>query len=164
MSSWLIELAGKLWRRMPPGVRRWGVLLSGKRFTVTAGAVVIDERGRVLLLKHRFRTGCGWGIPGGFIHSREHPQAAVRRELQEELGLKVEAVELAFIRTLQKYDQVEIIFRCVPRGEFEPKNHEIRCAEWFALDSLPQGLTDDQQALINRALGHTETRNLSPET
>lgn len=156
MSRWLIELAGKLWRRMPRRARRWGVLLTENRFTVTAGAIVIDERGRVLLLKHRFRAGSGWGIPGGFLHSREQPDVAIRRELQEELGLEVEVVEVAFIRTLQTYDQVEIIFRCTPRGELEPKNHEIIRAEWFALDALPPDLTDDQRELINRAVNQSE--------
>ena len=153
--NWLIELAGALWRRMPRQVRRWGVLLKESRFTVTAGAVAMDDRGRILLLHHRFRPsfqkGGGWGIPGGFLKPGEHPEVAIRRELLEEIGLEVEAIEFAFIRTLRTYNQVEIIFRCRPQGDFSPRNHEVSRAEWFALDSLPQGLTGDQRELIIKA-------------
>jgi len=160
-----VELAGKFWRRMPKRFRRWGVLLKESCFTVTAGAILMDDRGRILLLEHRFRPGSGWGIPGGFLKPGEQPEQALRRELREEIGLEVESVEVAFARTLQAYNQVEIIFRCRPRNNWNnrllPQNHEISRAEWFALDSLPQGLTNDQRALIHRA---ASVNNLKPNT
>jgi ADP-ribose pyrophosphatase YjhB (NUDIX family) len=63
---------------------------------------VTDEAGHVLLLQHRYRPGFqkggGWGIPGGFIQPREQPEAAVRRELREEIGLEIEQPEFAFVR------------------------------------------------------------------
>lgn len=152
----LVELAGKLWRRLPKSMRRWGVWLKETSFTVTAGAVITNEQDRVLLLRHRFRPGFqkggGWGIPGGFLKPGEQPEEAIRRELREEIGLEVEALEFALTRTLQAYNQIEIIFRCRPRGEFSPRNHEVSHAEWFALDSMPQGLTADQRELINKAI------------
>ena len=74
-------LAG-LWRGAPRWVRRAGVLLTQARFTVTAAVVATDERGRVLLLKHVFRGGSGWGIPGGFLEAGEQPEEAARRERQ----------------------------------------------------------------------------------
>jgi len=130
-----------------------GALLTESRFTVTVGAVVVDSRRRALLLHHRFRPGGGWGIPGGFMRPREQPEEAVRRELREEIGLEIEIAGVAFIRTLQKYRQVEIIFRCVPKGIPIPRGFEITRAEWFDPDSLPDGLSDDQRGLIRRALG-----------
>jgi len=141
-----------LWRRAPKQWRRLGVLLTESRFTVTVGAVVIDPRNRVLLLQHRFRPGSGWGIPGGFIRPREQPEDAVRRELREEIGLEIEIASVAFIRTLQKYRQVEIIFRCIPKGRPLPQSFEINRAGWFDLNSLPDDLSDDQRELIRRAL------------
>jgi len=113
---------------------------------------VIDSRNRVLLLHHRFRPGGGWGIPGGFMRPREQPEEAVRRELREEVGLEIEVGGVAFIRTLQKYRQVEIIFRCAPKGIPIPQGFEINRAEWFELNSLPDGLSEDQRGLIRRAL------------
>lgn len=154
----LVELASKIWRRMPKQVRRWGVLLKESRFTVTAGAVVTDEAGRVLLLQHFFRPGSGWGIPGGFLQPGEQPEAAIRRELREEIGLEVNQLKIAFVRSLERYNQIEIIFRCIPKTDFQPQGREIARAEWFAPDAFPQSLSADQRRLIERAL------NLKPVT
>lgn len=53
-----------------------------------AGAVVIDDQRRVLLLwRHRFITDAwGWEIPVGGIHPGEDPAAAAAREVEEETG------------------------------------------------------------------------------
>lgn len=141
-----------LWRRAPKWVRRAGVLLTESRFIVTAGAIVVDAGGRVLLLRHSYRPGSGWGVPGGFLLPREQPDEALRRELREEIGLEIQIEGIALIRTLQKYQQVEILFLCHPAGEAIPRGVEILRAEWFPVDALPPGLGDDQRELIERAL------------
>ena len=123
------------------------------RFTVTVGAIILDSQNRILLLQHRFRPGGGWGIPGGFIHPREQPEDAIRRELREEIGFEIEIESLAFVRTLRKYRQVEIIFRCIPRGNSFAQSFEINRVAWFERNSLPHSLSDDQRYLIERALG-----------
>jgi ADP-ribose pyrophosphatase YjhB (NUDIX family) len=148
----LKKLLGALWRGAPKSVRRWSVRLVEPRFTVTAGAVVCDESGRVLLLEHVFRAGSGWGIPGGFIERGEQPEDALRRELREEIGLELDETELAFVRTLKRPAQVEVIFRCRARGSLASRSMEIKSAQWFALDSLPAGLPRDQRRIIKRAL------------
>jgi ADP-ribose pyrophosphatase YjhB (NUDIX family) len=148
----LKKVLGALWRHAPKRVRRWGVRLVEPRFTVTVGAVITDERGRVLLLNHVFRVGSGWGIPGGFMEKGEQPEEALRRELREEIGLELESAEIALVRNLRKPNQVEIIFRCRPRGVSGEQSFEIKSAEWFAPDHLPAGLSKDQRELINRVL------------
>ncbi|MET0624018.1 MAG: NUDIX hydrolase [Pyrinomonadaceae bacterium] len=157
-------LAG-VWRGSPGFVKRAGVWLTQPRFAVTAGAVISDERGRVLLLRHTLRKGSGWGIPGGFLNAGEQPEDAVRRELREETGLELEAVELAFVRTLTHVRQVEVIFRArmsAARLSALSKNFEIDRAEWFALDALPEGVGRDQRGLIRRALDAAGSAN-APE-
>ncbi len=146
----------EIWRRLPKRARRWGVLLTEARFTVTTGAVITDAQGRVLLLQHRFRAGSGWGIPGGFLQPGEQPEAGLRRELREEAGVEIEQEEVAFIRTLARYQQVEIIFRCRVQGDAAPGAWEVARAEWFARAALPEGLSADQRGLIARALQHGE--------
>jgi ADP-ribose pyrophosphatase YjhB (NUDIX family) len=149
----LKKLLGALWRGAPKGLRRLSVRLVEPRFTVTAGAVVLDDAGRVLLLEHVFRMGNGWGIPGGFLKRGEQPEEAVRRELREETGVELEALELAFVRTLRKPSQVEVIFRGRARtGAATSQSLEIKRAQWFALAHLPEGLTRDQRRIIERAL------------
>jgi ADP-ribose pyrophosphatase YjhB (NUDIX family) len=131
------------------------VWLAQPRFTVTVGAVLVDvETGRVLLLKHVFRGGSGWGIPGGFINKGEQPEEAVRRELREEVGLEFDRAELALVRTLKRPRQVEVIFRCTVRASrVRPgQSFEVAASGWFATDALPDGLPEDQRRLISRAL------------
>jgi mutator protein MutT len=122
------------------------------RFTVTAGAIVIDEDGRVLLLNHRFRGGSGWGIPGGFLESGEQPEQALRREMREEVGLELEDVQIIHSRSFKHVQQIEILFRCRVKlnhsNKARPQSSEIRKAEWFHVNALPTGLPKDQRTLI----------------
>jgi NAD+ diphosphatase len=131
------------------------VWLTQPRFAVTAGAVVSYEGGRELKLRHVHRRGSGWCVPGGFLNAFEQQEVAVRRELREEIGLELDSVELAFVRSLAHVRQVEIIFRCRMRAaalEDLKQSFEIDRAEWFARDALPQSLSADQRRLIARAL------------
>ena len=112
----------------------------------------MDDDGRLLLLKHVFRAGSGWGIPGGFIHAGEQPEEAVRRELLEEVGLKLASVELVFIRTLKTVRQIEVLFLCRPDGIAEPRSFEVEEIGWFSPSDLPPTTSHDQRELIKRAL------------
>jgi 8-oxo-dGTP diphosphatase len=63
--------------------------------TVVAAALV-DAQGRVLLQQRspgRAMAGL-WEFPGGKVESDELPEAALRRELEEELGISVENDDL----------------------------------------------------------------------
>jgi 8-oxo-dGTP diphosphatase len=146
------DLIGGIWGHVPRVLRRLTMRLTNARFTVTAAAIVVDPQGRVLLLKHRFRPGAGWGIPGGFIGAGEQPDEAVKRELREEVGLELERVELVTTRAFKQPRQIEIVFRCRPQGDASPQSIEIRKASWFAIDSLPEGLPVDQQNLLRDTL------------
>src|SRR5918911_160326 len=151
----LKSLLLRVWRGSPRFVKRAGVWLTQPRFAVTAGAVVSDEQGRVLLLRHVLRRGSGWGIPGGFLARGEQPEEAVRREVKEETGLELGDVELAFVRALGNVQQVEIIFRASMRSSATDgmrSSFEVEGASWFALERLPEELSRDQRRVISRAL------------
>jgi ADP-ribose pyrophosphatase YjhB (NUDIX family) len=125
--------------------------LTHARFTATAGAVIFDDTGRVLLLKHRFRPGAGWGLPGGFLRAGEQPEAALRRELLEEIGLELDRVELFKVRVFTRPRQIEVVFRCHARGGGSPRSLEVSEMTWFACDELPPQLPNDQRRLVNAA-------------
>jgi 8-oxo-dGTP diphosphatase len=57
----------------------------------TASALVVDHAGRLLLARRAVEPCRGqWDVPGGFLEEHEHPEDAVRRELLEETGLRIE--------------------------------------------------------------------------
>ena len=58
---------------------------------VGVGAVVMDESGRVLLVKRRYEPLAGqWSLPGGALEVGETLEAGVAREILEETGLVVD--------------------------------------------------------------------------
>ncbi len=59
---------------------------------VTADGLIELKPGHVLLIK-RNNPPYGWAIPGGFVEIGESLEDAVRREIDEETGLKLERVE-----------------------------------------------------------------------
>jgi ADP-ribose pyrophosphatase YjhB (NUDIX family) len=83
-------------RNIPP--LRWGLALAVRllvpRQYVGAVGAVFNEQGQVLLVKHVFRPFYPWGLPGGWLERGEDPALAVRRECEEELGLRVEVRQL----------------------------------------------------------------------
>ncbi len=83
-------------------------------------------------------------------------ETALRRELLEEIGLEVADVKLLFIRTLRRPPQIEMYFRAQPLGRAEPCSFEIKRADWFEIDALPEELSNDQRRLIKRAMDDRE--------
>jgi ADP-ribose pyrophosphatase YjhB (NUDIX family) len=148
----LIDFLGAIWRRLPGGLRRRVMRFGRRRFTATAGALIFDSDNRILLLDHVFRPDSGWGIPGGFLNRGEQPEAGLRRELREEVGLELDSVELLFTRSLYRQRQIEIYFRAKAIGTPRPRGLEIKRAQWFPLDALPEELPKDQRQLIQRAI------------
>ena len=63
--------------------------LDGLRIRPSARAVVVEPEGRVLLVRFEFPRGTVWATPGGGQEPGEDDAATVRRELDEEVGLRV---------------------------------------------------------------------------
>ena len=63
---------------------------------VSAGALIFDQAGRLLILKPIYKTG--WTIPGGVMEADgETPWDACRREVREECGIEVRGGRLACV-------------------------------------------------------------------
>ena len=61
---------------------------------VSAGALIFDREGRLLILKPTYKSG--WTIPGGVMEADgETPWEACRREVREECGIEVRHGRLA---------------------------------------------------------------------
>jgi 8-oxo-dGTP diphosphatase len=63
---------------------------------VSAGALIFDQAGRLLILKPTYKSG--WTIPGGVMEADgETPWEACRREVREECGIEVRGGRLACV-------------------------------------------------------------------
>jgi len=70
------------------------------RIPASAGALIFDTAGRLLILKPNYKKG--WTIPGGQIDpTGESPWEACRRETLEECGLEVERGRLLCVDFLR---------------------------------------------------------------
>ena len=94
-----------------------------RQILVTAGVIV--ERDLVLMARRREhdREGGKWEFPGGKVEPGEDPRQAIRRELQEELGITVEVGRV--IDVISEVDGdlhlILIYFECaITSGEPQP--------------------------------------------
>lgn len=146
----LKKLIGKIWKKLTPAARLKIVRLTQKKFTVSAAAIVTNEKSEVLLLDHVLRPFSNWGLPGGFINTGEQPEQAVRREILEETGLQLNNVKLIQARTNNTH--VEIIFRANASGKAEAKSREINAAVWFNINEMPEEMSQKQKSYIRNLL------------
>ena len=153
----LQKIIGKIWRVSPQIFRAYFVRFTQDTFTVSVGAIVTNDEGKVLLLDHVLRPASGWGVPGGFINYSEQPDEAVKREIVEEIGLEIKNLELVRIRTIKRH--IEILFRARASGEGRIKSMEIKQIGWFAPDKMPQEMSEAQKKLIRQVLDGQNARN-----
>jgi nucleoside triphosphatase len=63
----------------------------------TVGALIVDDKGEILLVRS-YKWGRKYIVPGGHIELGERSEAAIKREVKEEVGLEVEPVRLLLIQ------------------------------------------------------------------
>ncbi len=133
------RVAAPVWRRLGGRVQWRIARLRHQTFLVYAGGVVRDERGRILLLRHRLWPGYrAWGLPGGYVNAGERLEDGVVREVREETALRVEVtgppLRLAsgFRHRIEAYYEARVV-----GGRLELDTAEILEARWFPLDGLP---------------------------
>ena len=116
--------------------RRW-------RKAELAGCCVVisDLAGGVLLLRHSYGPQV-WALPGGGIGKGEDPQHAARREVQEELGMKLG--KLHDLGTIQEEVSGSLhtayLFAATCDARPKPDKREVVDARFFPTHSRPEPL------------------------
>lgn len=112
--------------------------------TLGAQGIVVDQDGRVLLLRHTYKPG--WWFPGGGVERGESCEQAVARELQEEaLVMPIERPVLHGLFTNFANFPADHIAVFVVRDWRHVGGatcaQEIEAVEWFPLDALPPDIS-----------------------
>jgi ADP-ribose pyrophosphatase YjhB (NUDIX family) len=130
-----------------------------QRPRVGCGAAILDDQGRLLLVKRvKNPEADHWGVPGGKLDWGEAAHACAEREIEEELGVRIKAGRVLAVTDMvaPDYHWVAITYR-VESFEGAPRiveDYALHEWGWFALDALPSPLTANTRDAVV-ALGET---------
>jgi len=143
-------------------LRRFGLALglTGRAYITPvafgAHAIVLDAEGRVLLVRHSYVRG--WHFPGGGVRGGEPADAAVLRELTEEVGLaSYSSCEFygLFTRKVGPATNVIALYRLKDVTiAFEP-NLEIRKVMWADSANPPEDTSPGTRRRLAELTGKT---------
>jgi ADP-ribose pyrophosphatase YjhB (NUDIX family) len=109
-----------------------------------AAGVVLDEHGRVLLIRRAIEPFKGfWALPAGYQEHDEHPGLTAAREVREETGVEVRIVrllDLIFVPEDPRKPANVAVFLCRPTGGVLRAANDAAEAAWFDLARLPSEL------------------------
>lgn len=119
-----------------------------------AAAVVLDDAGRVLLVKHSYGK-LNWELPGGMAEADESAVGTALREVREETGLRVEAERLSGFYYDPETDRHHFVFVCrrldataAPQAD----RPEITACAYWPPAALPRPISDYTARRIHDAL------------
>lgn len=107
----------------------------------TVGALLFNTEGKVLMIQtHKWSHK--WGIPGGKIKLNETSEDALRREIMEETGLKIDHIRF------------ELVQDCIEPPEFYKKAHFLLLN--YTADALGTAVTLNDEAYAHRWVSFEE--------
>ena len=105
---------------------------------VSPATLILVEDGPRLLLAQKPGWGSRWSILAGFVEPGESLEECVRREVEEEVGVKVGAVVYAGSQPWPFPHQVMVGFIAqYVSGKLVPDGVELERAAWFTRETLP---------------------------
>jgi 8-oxo-dGTP diphosphatase len=134
LTSLLVE--GHRRRRCP----RCGWIFYGN--PAPACAAVVLAAGRLLLARRARPPYAGmWDLPGGFLEAGEDPFGALRRELREEIGVRVRRARLIGFVTDQYGPRgvavLAAVYRVTPTSSRVCPADDVSEAQWFKRNEIP---------------------------
>ena len=129
------------------------IILRSRGPILAADAIVLNKKNEILLTRRNIEPFRGkWVLPGGHVKYGETVENALRREVEEETGFKVEIEKLHGVYSNPKRDpRYHIICICyickIVSGEAKT-NFEVGEIAFFPLKHLPKKMGFDHRKII----------------
>ncbi len=138
---------------------KWSERLSSeyKQPAIAVYCVVFNKAGSLVLIKRKNAPFKGkYALPGGFVEMGETTEAAARRELKEETGLKVERLTLIGVYSDPKRDPrghtISIAYLAVTTHSAQPRAGDDAAAAAWVMNWRASKLAFDHNKIVRDAL------------
>ena len=125
-----------------------------RRYTIVR--LILEDEGRVLLLRQTNRNGGKYTLIGGKIQVRETPIQALIRETFEESGAVIAEEDLEFVHYCyqRKSDMINMIlvFRATRWAGtiLNRESHKFMHVAWFPKEELPERTTKATRHILDQ--------------
>ena len=118
-------------------------------FSVSIKGVFANSQGEVVLLLNERDE---WELPGGRIEAGESPPSCLRREIMEELGVRVQVgplIDSYLFEVIPGKHVFIVTYACTLQGAFDARiSDEHRSLGCFPLAALPERLPEGYRRSI----------------
>ncbi len=129
---------------------------------------LITSGDRVLLIQRGVNPEKGkWALPGGYMDAGEMPEAALRRELCEEIRLEVDHLRFLDVFAIAAATGavlgIVLAYAASPMGGGWPQpaaEDDVTDARWFGVAELPDELAFDSTRLLLAAWSAQQIENV----
>ncbi|MBY6211817.1 NUDIX domain-containing protein [Microbulbifer agarilyticus] len=140
----------ELYRKLPPKIR-WNISYALTDKFVVGMVYFVERNNQLLLVRHTYQDK--WSLPGGWVERNESFEESARRELREELDIKIDDFEVLEVDKVPRSGIINIAIR----GRLKDKQVAIRDGEiygyrFFDLHRLPEDVIYTHKPYIKRYL------------
>lgn len=108
-------------------------------------AILIIENESILTMQYRYGEEYVYNLPGGNLEFGENMAEALKREMQEELGIEVEIGALAFIGEIHFPEQKKHSLHCIFEGKIisgiptlNPEHTSANAIRWIPFQHITE--------------------------
>ncbi|WGL15715.1 NUDIX domain-containing protein [Microbulbifer bruguierae] len=140
----------EIYRQLPPKIR-WNISYALTDKFVVGMVYFVERNNQLLLVRHSYQDK--WALPGGWVDRDESFEESARRELDEELNIRIDDFEVLEVDKVPRSGIINIAIR----GRLKDQQIAIRDGEifgyrFFDLHRLPDDVIYTHKPYLKRYL------------